>query len=134
VRLYVAILVTLVSTGCHKPVDPDSPDNWLNLFRDYPPTRHVNLWLPASDMSCLTNGQTLVLGNVDGQSIYQLATLTRERYPQDAVVSISANGPYAEVRTGRECRPDTESGEGQFLWFRFESGKWKFKDEDRWVG
>lgn len=131
----LAALVAVVScTGCSKSADPDSPDNWFPLFKDYPPKRLVNLWLPVPDATCLASGLTQVLGVIDGESMRQLATQAHERYPLDAIIGISANGPYAEVQTGRDCRPDTESGEGYFLRFRYERGQWQFKGEDRWVG
>jgi len=90
--------------------------------------------LAPPDSSCLTNDLTTIRGVIDGHSIWQLVKLAHERYPQDAIHLINANGPYAEVLTGRNCRMDTESGEGRVLWFRFEDGTWTLKEDSEWVG
>ena len=132
--LSFASFAVLACAACSKPVDPAAPENWDFLFHDHPPERLINLWLPVPDASCLPDGLTQVLGTIDGASIQHLATQARERHPRDGVMSIHANGPYAEVLTGRECRMDTESGEGYSLRFRHENGQWRFKGEDWWVG
>jgi hypothetical protein len=123
-----------MAASCAKPADPDSPDHWLFLFHDYPPTRQANLWVESADTSCLRNGLTTVRGYVDGESMRQLVSLTRQRYPDDAVIAISSNGPYAEVVAGSGCRKDTESGEGRVLWYRFERSRWMLKEDSSWVG